>query len=74
MAISDVSVPVVDSGDCQALRDLHSELEERFATLGRSQRSRLLVVVHLEAENETIRIVSARKATPRERHAYTEEN
>jgi fatty acid desaturase len=29
VAISNVSVPAVDSSDCQALRDLHSELEAR---------------------------------------------
>jgi hypothetical protein len=51
----------------------HSRGEERFLTLGHSRLGRLLVVAHTELENETIRIVSARRATARERHAYTEE-
>ena len=45
--------------------------EERFVTVGRSHRDRLLVVVHAE-RGEQIGIISARKATPRERHVYEE--
>lgn len=52
----------------------HSEEEPRFLTLGRSRRARVLVVVHAEPDRETIRIISARRATPRERHAYAEES
>lgn len=52
----------------------HSEDELRFVTVGRSRRGRLLVVVHTEPDSETIRIISTRRATPRERHAYTEES
>ena len=39
----------------------HSEDEERWVTIGLSNRQRLLVVVHTE-EEETIRIISARTA------------
>ena len=47
----------------------HSELEERYVDIGHSQRGRLLVVAYTE-RGESIRIISARKATPRERNAY----
>ncbi len=50
---------------------LHSEDEERFVTVGMSSRGRLLVVVHTDREG-TIRIISARRATRRERKNYEE--
>lgn len=51
----------------------HSEDEDRFILLGMSTAPRLLVVVHAYREaGGTIRIISARKATARERRAYTE--
>lgn len=46
--------------------------EERDITVGHSARNRLLVVVHAEREGEVLRIISARKATPKERKAYEE--
>ena len=49
----------------------HSQLEERFVTLGRSHRGKLLVVVHNE-RGDNIRITSARHASRRERQAYEE--
>jgi uncharacterized DUF497 family protein len=51
---------------------LHSTEEDRFVILGRSDRDRLLVVVHTEAD-DTIRIIGARLATARERRSYEEE-
>lgn len=50
----------------------HSEDEDRFILLGTSIDSRLLVVCHCIRMNETIRIVSARKADRRERAIYEE--
>ena len=50
---------------------LHSIGEDRFVTLGLSFRSRLLVVVHADSE-ESVRIISARLATGRERNMYEE--
>jgi uncharacterized DUF497 family protein len=47
----------------------HSEGEHRSLLVGRSLPGRLLVVVHAERA-DTIRIISARKATPRERRDY----
>jgi uncharacterized DUF497 family protein len=49
----------------------HSEIEERLITFGRSSAGQLLVVSHTE-RGETIRIVSARKATHQERQIYEE--
>jgi len=48
---------------------LHSDDEERFVIIGISYKNRLLVVVHIE-RNDNIRIISARKATHKERVKY----
>jgi uncharacterized DUF497 family protein len=47
----------------------HSQGEQRALLIGRSLPGRLLLVVHAERA-DTIRIISARKATPRERENY----
>ena len=53
----------------------HSRHERRFKRLGLSVSKRLLLVVYTmrrtEHEKETIRIISARPASRREREAYT---
>jgi uncharacterized DUF497 family protein len=49
----------------------HSVGEERFITFGLSTSGRLLVVAHTE-RGDTIRIISARLATPSERTIYEE--
>ena len=49
----------------------HSETEERLITFGGSSDGQLLVVSHAE-RGETMRIISARKTTPRERQIYEE--
>jgi uncharacterized DUF497 family protein len=49
----------------------HSQEEDRFILLGFSAKLRLLLVCHAYRENdEMIRIISARKATPNERKQY----
>ncbi len=49
----------------------HSEDEDRFIILGMSSAFRILVVCHCFRENdEQIRIISARKATVREKATY----
>jgi uncharacterized protein len=50
---------------------LHSEKEDRFVLIGNSYRNRLLVVVHTE-RGDYIRLISARKATNKERKQYEE--
>jgi len=47
----------------------HSDNEFRFVIVGQSFQGNLLVVVHSELE-DSIRIISARQATRREREAY----
>lgn len=47
----------------------HSETEARFILVGHSLAGRLLLVVHAE-KGDTIRIISARRPTPRERAEY----
>lgn len=49
----------------------HSIGEFRYITFGISERGRLLVVAHTE-QSETIRIISARLASKRERKIYEE--
>lgn len=49
----------------------HSEEEDRFLLLGRSQRLRVLLICHCFRERDrVIRIISARRATKVERSAY----
>ncbi|MBV9495531.1 MAG: BrnT family toxin [Acidobacteria bacterium] len=52
---------------------LHSTNEDRFITIGLSERQRLLTVTHTDRD-EIIRIISAREATRAERRRYEEDN
>jgi uncharacterized protein len=52
--------------------DHSSAADSRFVTVGMSNSGRILVVVHSE-EAHKIRIISARRATRREREFYEEE-
>lgn len=49
----------------------HSQAEARELLIGRSARNRVLIVSFTERD-AWIRIISARRATKRERHAYEE--
>ena len=49
----------------------HSDEEDRWVTIGSSDRGRVLVVVHLD-RFDALRLISARKADRREREAYEE--
>ena len=48
----------------------HSEDEDRFLLLGMSFKLRVLVVSHCYRENDSIRIISARKADKKEQSNY----
>ncbi|WP_307253207.1 BrnT family toxin [Moryella indoligenes] len=50
--------------------ELHSENEDRFRILGRSDEGKILLVVHCIREEAIIRIISSRKATAREKAGY----
>lgn len=47
----------------------HSSSEDRFVTIGQSIKLRVLVVIHTDRK-QRIRLISARKATARERGYY----
>ena len=49
----------------------HSITEDRYVTFGVSEKGRLVVASHTE-KDETIRIISARKASKGERELYEE--
>lgn len=60
-----------DDNAVQYWDDKHSDKEERFLMLGMSNQIRILLVVHCYREDEsTIRIISARKATKKEKIEY----
>ena len=49
---------------------VHSHDERRNAIFGHSDENRLLIVSYTERENDRIRIISARLATPKESKRY----
>ncbi len=58
----------------QFFDDTHSDDEARFLLLGMSTEAKLLLVCHCERDaGNVIRIISARKATHRERSFYGSE-
>ena len=48
---------------------LHSKIEDRLIIIGVSHKNRVLIVIHTE-RGDKIRIISARKATKKERSDY----
>ena len=53
----------------------HSENEERWITIGQTPNNKILVVIHTykdSKEGESVRIISARKATRMEEKKYLE--
>ena len=51
----------------------HSAQENRYILIGHSQKSRLLFVVHVyRPKSDTVRIISARKATKKETRDFEE--
>ena len=50
--------------------DVHSFNEKRKAIFGHSPMNRLLIVSYTERENDRIRIISVRLATPKESRRY----
>jgi len=49
--------------------DEHSEGERRFLMVGESEQNRLLIVSYTERKN-SVRIISARELTPKEKRDY----
>jgi uncharacterized DUF497 family protein len=50
----------------------HSDSEQRWITIGALESGRILVVAHTDDGEGTIRIISARYATRKEREFYEE--
>jgi len=51
----------------------HSEGEARYLLIGLTSQGRLVVVGHIEDDDESIRLIHARRATRTERRDYEEE-
>ncbi len=66
------AVGVFEDENAITIQDEH-ENEDRFITIGRDFLSRILVVVYT-FRDIFIRIISARKATTREKKVYYEQN
>lgn len=64
---------VLSDEQALTIRDPFSTDEERWITVGLDALGRALVVVYAWHE-ETARLISARKATPREREQYEEQH
>jgi uncharacterized DUF497 family protein len=71
ISFDEASTAFGDSLSLTIYDPLHSDKEDRFVLIGNSYKNRLLVVVHTERGNK-IRIISARKATKKERKQYEE--
>lgn len=63
---------------CTYPDEYHSDIEERYISIGVSARGRILLMIHTERKETedtlAIRIISCRKATRSERQAYEESN
>jgi|SRR5438105_7519619 len=71
----ETAISVFDDPHAMSIQDRFVQGEERWQTLGLIEGAVALVVAHsieLEGEEEIIRIISARKATPREREIYAQ--
>lgn len=72
MSFDEAQSVFYDEFALQFFDDEHSEDEERFILLGLSDRRRLLMVCHCERQQgNSVRIISARKATKNEARFYS---
>lgn len=69
VTFDEASSVFLDTSSLTIYDPLHSEDEDRFVIIGISLKGRMLTVVHTE-NGDTIRVISARKATKRERNYY----
>jgi len=69
---------VFDDPRAISTQDRHDNGEERWQTIGRIGQTVILLVAHTycdgEANEETVRIISARKATLKERRIYEQDD
>lgn len=60
-----------DENRLEIYDDLHSDYEDRYITIGMiDEITCIAMVVYTERGTDVIRIISARKATPKERRKY----
>ncbi len=64
------AVTALEDDSALTVEDDSAEGERRFVTIGMNDTLRMLVVIWTERRIDTIRIISARKATAHERKAY----
>ena len=67
---ADAAVALEDENALTLLDDTHGEI--RFKTLAMSPLHSVLYIVHMERDEDTIRIISARQAEKREERIYFE--
>ena len=72
ISFADAVASLEDEG-ALTMRDPLSDDEERWVTMGRDVLGRVLVVVYTW-RGESVRLISARKATARERRRYEDVN
>jgi uncharacterized DUF497 family protein len=65
------AIAVLEDPFALTVTDSHAE-EERFVTIGEDAFGQILVVAYTYRGETTIRVISARKATRRERRMYQE--
>jgi uncharacterized DUF497 family protein len=68
------AMTVFNEGDAPINGDvLHSLEEDRFIIVGTSEQDRLLTVAFTHRDEETVRIISARRSNRREQQLYERE-
>ena len=70
VSFDEASTVFYDENGVEFYDDNNSKKEERFLILGRSFKLRLLMVCYCVREGDTIRLISARKATKTEAKEY----
>lgn len=66
------AIGVLEDPYALTMPDLH-EHEERWLTLGRDFLDRVIVLAWTWASTDSIRLISARRATPKQRRQYAED-
>jgi uncharacterized protein len=70
-----VAILVFDDPFYVSTQDREVDGEARWQTIGMVLGAQVLMIAHtVEEDEKVIRILSARKATPRERRAYAQEH
>jgi hypothetical protein len=73
ITFEEASTAFADSSSLTIPDPEHSHSEERYVTMGMALTGKLLVVVHTD-RGDNIRLISARRASRRERRNYEKES